>query len=46
MERQVNTPYGKVSFGNECPPDRVREILARYAYRIGLEKRKESKDAA
>lgn len=43
MEHQVKTPYGIVTFMNECPPERVQEVLAQYASKIGfLEKRNAS----
>lgn len=45
MEHQVKTPYGTVSFKNECPPERVQEILTQYAYAIDYGK-EEKKDAA
>lgn len=45
---EVKTPYGTVVFENDCPPERVQEILTRYAHKIKfIERRKgEKKDAA
>ena len=40
MEHQVKTPYGTVTFKNECPPERVQEVLARYASNINFGERK------
>lgn len=45
MEQRIETPYGTVTFKNDCPPERVQKILAEYAYKIGFMKG-EKEDAA
>ena len=45
MSKAIETPHGTVTFHNEWPAEKVQELLAQYAYRIGYVG-KEKKNAA
>lgn len=46
MERRIETPYGTVVFKNDCPPEKACELMARYAHRIGFEKKEGGREDA